>query len=149
MITYQEEQIENILGEMKPLLKLHWEELANNKDIRPLDVDYNRYSQLNAAGYIRVFTVRDEGVLVGYASFTVGPNLHYQSWKYAVSDVYYLNKAYRNKGIGPEMFSMIEAWLKSLEVKSITVQDKINHSHESFFKQMGYTPIEQLYEKVL
>jgi len=147
-MQFQEEKLEDILEEMKPLLVKHWEELANYKDIRPLDVDYDKYVMLNRIGYIRVFTVRDEGKLIGYASFYISANLHYQTWNHAAVDVYYLDPDYRLTGLGIKMFEEIEAWLKSMNVKSAVVMDKVHHSHEKFFLKMGYLPIEQNYEKV-
>lgn len=147
-ITYQEELFENIISELPSILNTHWEELANNKDIRPLDVDYAFYILANRQDFIKIFTVRDDKKLIGYASFVIKNNPHYKTWKYAVSDVYYLDKVYRKTGIGLEMFRKIEDWLKSFDVKSITVQDKLQHSHNSLFVKLGFTPIEQNYEKV-
>jgi GNAT superfamily N-acetyltransferase len=148
LIKYQEEQIEDILEEMKPMLVKHWEELANYKDIRPLDVDWDNYIDLNRALYIRVFTVRDNNKLIGYASFYISNNLHYKFWRHASNDVYYLDPAYRKTGLGIKMFEEIESWLKDMGVKSIVVMDKVDHSHEKFFKHMNYNLIEQNYEKV-
>lgn len=148
MITCQEEHLTDILEEIKPLLVKHWEELANYKDIRPLDVDYDKYITLNKMGAVRFFTVRHESKLVGYASFYISNNLHYKTWKHAAVDVYYLDPEYRLTGLGLKMFEEIEAWLKSMDVRSMVVMDKINHSHEKFFVKMGYMPIEQNYEKV-
>jgi GNAT superfamily N-acetyltransferase len=147
-ISYQEEKIADALEEMKPMLLKHWEELANYKDVRPLDVHYERYIQLNELGFMRMFTVRDGDKLVGYATFYLSHNLHYKNWFHAINDVYYLDPDYRLTGIGIKFFEEIEEWLKSLGIRSAVVMDKINHSHEKFFKRMGYQPIEQNYEKV-
>jgi len=149
LIKYQEEQIEDILEEMKPMLVKHWEELANYKDIRPLDVDWDNYIDLNRLLYIRVFTVRDNNKLIGYASFYISNNLHYKSWRHAANDVYYLDQAYRKNGLGIKMFEEVETWLKDMGVKSVVVMDKVDHSHQKFFNNMGYKLIEQNYEKVL
>lgn len=148
-IEFKEEVLEDFLEELKPMLKLHWEELANNKDIRPLDPDYLMYIQLNRANICRFFTVRVDGRLVGYSSWLVTNNLHYKTWKYAVCDVYYLDPEHRKTGLSLDFFFKIEDWLKSLGVKSITVQDKINHSHAKFFDRLGFKAIEQNYEKVI
>lgn len=149
MYLYQEEQIEDFRDEIAPILQKHWEELANNKDIRVLDVDMDAYVTLNRLGNIRVLTVRDDGKLIGYASFVIGNNLHYKTWKYAISDVYYLDPAYRKTGMGLSMFTEVERWLKGLGVKSVTVQDKIDHSNAGFFAKLDFKLIENVYEKVL
>lgn len=147
-LTFKEELFEDLISELPPLLYQHWDELANHKDIRPLDVDYAGYIQLNRLGLVRIFTCRDEGKLVGYTSFAVKNNMHYKTWKYAVCDVYYLHPDYRKTEASKTFFKEIEVWLKYMEVKSITIQDKLNHSHEKFFNSLGYTAIEQNYEKV-
>lgn len=149
VLIFQEEKIRDILEEMKPMLQLHWEELANNKDVRPLNPDYDRYTQLNNLDYIRLFTVRSLGRLVGYSTWYVSYNLHYKDWMYASNDVYYLDPGYRNKGNGHIMFQETEKWLKSMGVKNVVVQDKLHQSHESFFVKLGFTPIEQNYEKII
>lgn len=148
-ISFQEEKIIDLREEIEPLLIKHWEELANNKDTRPLDVDFDLYIKLNEDGFIKVFTARIEGELIGYASFFIANNLHYKTWKYATADVYYLDPAYRKQGLGFIFFKEIKEWLKYLEVKSVTVQDKLNHSHRDFFIKIGFTPVEQLYEIML
>lgn len=149
MITYQEEQYENILEEIKPLHVKQWNELANHKDTRPLNPNYDLYISMNRESTFRTLTVRDEGILIGYASFFISFNPHYMDWKYAVCDVYYIEPIYRSNGIGAKMVEEVEIWLKNLGINSITIQDKVNHSHESFFVKLGYKPVEQLYEKVI
>ena len=148
-VSFQEEKFEDVIEELKPLLTFHWNELANNKDIRPLDVDFDTYVKLSEIGSLRLFTVRNDGVLVGYASFMLANNPHYKTWKYATCDVYYLDPRFRLSGIGTTMFEEIQSWLKSLGVKSVTVQDKINHSHEEFFLRLGFNLVERTYEKIL
>lgn len=153
-MKYQEEFFKDIVEELKPLFQIHWEELANNKDVRPLDVDYFNYTRLNRdddfTPVLKIFTVRtDEGKLIGYAFFFISYNLHYQTWLYAAVDVYFLDPTYRKLGVGTEFITEMEGWLKRNGVKSVTMMDKLNHSHESFFVKLGYKPIEQLYEKIL
>src|SRR2546421_12373618 len=129
-ITYQEEAFDSIVEELKPLLYDHLTELANHKDIRPLDPNYESYSVLNSLGNIRIFTVRNEGKLIGYASFVISNCLHYKTWVWAVCDVYYLHTDYRKTITSERMFNKIEAWLKDMKVNSVMVQDKVNHSHQ-------------------
>lgn len=148
-ISYQEEKLSDCLEEMKPMLQKHWEELANHKDIRPLDPDYQMYLAMNDMQIIRVFTVRSDEKLIGYSIWIVHNNLHYKTWIYAVSDIYWLEPEHRKTGVSFDFFFKTEDWLKTLGVKSITVQDKLTHKHNSFFNRLGYTAIEQNYEKVI
>lgn len=148
LITFQEDKLSNILEELKPMLIKHWEELANNKDIRPLEPDYPMYLAMNDMEILRIYTVKEDDKLIGYSIWIIANHLHYKTWKYAVSDVYYLDPNYRKTGISFDFFFHIEDWLKSLGVKSVTVQDKITHSHANFFNKVGFNPVENVYEKV-
>jgi GNAT superfamily N-acetyltransferase len=144
MLRFKEELFEDIQEEVMPLLKQHWEELANHKDIRPFEPDCDSYVNLNRLGVVRICTLRD-----GYASFIVSNHLHYKSWKLAVCDVYYLHPDYRKTGEAVSMFKSIEDWLKGMGARSVAIQDKVNHSHQKLFLNLGYTITEQLYERIL
>ncbi len=149
-MKYQEEKISDILEELKPILVKHWEELANNKDVRPLDPDYDTYLALNEAGFIRIFTARDDSnKLAGYFCFVIAKNLHYKTWIHANVDVYYIAPEYRNLGAGTEMVGKVEEWLKGLGVNFITLMDKTHKSHQSFFTRLDYKMVEQNYEKLI
>lgn len=149
-MQYQEEKIADILTELAPILEMHWEELANNKEVRMLNVAYDTYIKLNELGLIRIFTARDDyNLLVGYFCFCIAPNLHYQHWLHADVDVYYIHPEYRTGGVGSEMVGKVEEWLKSLGVNMVSMMDKIHHSHEKFFTRLGYKQVERIYEKIL
>lgn len=147
MYSFQEEKFLDCITEIIPLLEKHWEEVARHKELRPIDPDYDRYAKLNELGLLKVFTARKNGKLIGYLSIFIAPNLHYQSWVFAVSDVYYIDKASRRAGV--RFFLEAEQWLRDQGVRVVIYQDKIAHSHENFFTRMGYTKTEQVYEKVL
>lgn len=149
MITFKEERVVDFLNDSQELLVEHWMEIANHKDERPLDPDFQKYVQLNDLGVLHLFTARDEGKLVGYIVFIVNQHAHYKSWKYAVSDVYYVSKEHRNKGTGFFLFTEAEMWLKDMGVNAITVQEKINFPHKGMFEHIGFKHVENLYEKVI
>lgn len=149
MITFQEESMRKALPDASKLLIDHWKELANHQEDRPLNPDFDKYIQMNEAGFIRLFTVRDDEKLIGYASFIVADNLHYKDWKYASCDIYYLDREYRNKGTGLQMFTEIENWLKSIGVKSVVLHEKVDQPHGKMFEALGFKLIERYYEKVI
>jgi len=79
MITLQIEPFSEFIIEAKPLLPLHWEELALNKDKVPLDPKYEDYYAREEAGGILVVTVREKGELTGYFIGMIAPGLHYKT----------------------------------------------------------------------
>jgi L-amino acid N-acyltransferase YncA len=59
-------------------------------DEGPFDPQAESYVNLDTTGLLRLFTMRDEGVLVGYQVFIVSPHLHYPSMLWASQDVVYV-----------------------------------------------------------
>lgn len=148
-MTFQEEKIADLREEIEPILEEHWEELANYQDVRDLDIDWDNYYKLNDLGFIKAYTVRVGGQLVGYAAWFIANHLHYKTWKCAKNDIYYLHKDYRQTGLGGQFFLETEAWLKEQGVQLIVLQDKVNHSREKFLTRLGYTVTERNYEKII
>ena len=51
------EAINEVIGEVQPLLQKHWAEIAHHKDIE-LEVDWDQYRTMEDADMLRVFTAR-------------------------------------------------------------------------------------------
>lgn len=60
MLTAQVESFADRLHELKPLLPLHWEELALDKDKVPLDPQYDTYIAREDHGEVLFVTLRDD-----------------------------------------------------------------------------------------
>jgi GNAT superfamily N-acetyltransferase len=131
------------------IVKDHWAEVATNKNIRKLNIDVEKYTQLNELGFLKVFSAWSDDNLVGYATYSIAPHLRYKNVLYAISDVYYLDPNYRGNGAGTEFFTAIDTWLKGLGVQIVEVQEKVKHSHSKLFTSLGYKLIENIYERVL
>ena len=54
MMTYQREHPSDVMSEIKPILEMHWREIAHYQDI-PLLPDWETY---RTSPSVRVFTVR-------------------------------------------------------------------------------------------
>lgn len=98
--------------EALPLFERHRQEIAHYQDI-PLDVDLDGYAAAEQAGQLRCFTARLSGMLVGYAVFLVGPNLHYRASLQARQDVLFVLPEHRNQGVGLELIRWSERALKA------------------------------------
>ena len=66
MITLEVESFTECLPELKPILPLHYEELALNKDEVPLSPQYDIYEARESLGELLFVTAREAGELVGY-----------------------------------------------------------------------------------
>ena len=96
-MQYQEEKFSKLYSELIPLLKEHRREV----DLfgLELDVDGETYIQWEVAGISRLYTVRDEGKLVGYALYVLFTHNHHKTSLHATHDVLYLSKEKRGHGL--------------------------------------------------
>ena len=139
MIQYAVERYKDVIEEIKPLLILHWQELAAFPDI-PLDPNYNFYEVANNRDLIRIYTARDDGKLVGYAIYIISlSNPHYMSMKTANSDIVFVHPDYRNGGVGYGLYEFIESQLPGFV---ISTNDKISHPELGrLMKARGYEAV--------
>lgn len=103
-----------IAHEIKPNVKRHHSEISENDGSPEPNIDWDTYEQASHAGICWALTVRDKGVLVGYAIYTLSRNLRYMHIVEATSSGWYVEKKY--KGIGLEMPKRAEEYLKNLGV---------------------------------
>lgn len=149
-MNYQEEPLtEWLLNEIKPLLFEHWEEIAVNKDKIKLDPDYDSYLYLAKTGLLKVYTVRDNGKLVGYYSTLVTPHLHYRNNTYAINDLIFLIPEFRGKLVGLKLIKFAEQELKKLGVSVIMLHTKTEHSFSTIAERLGYSCVEETYSKYI
>lgn len=129
-----------------PLMRAHWEEVANWKDDVPLDVDLPRLAQLEAQGSARAWTARADGELMGYVVCLVGPHLHYRSTLHAWIDVVYVVPALRSTGVGRRLLLKVMGDLKEIGVKRWIAHVKLAHDFGPLLDQFGMVATEVNYE---
>ena len=145
MITSQVESFPPFLEEVKPLLPLHWEELALNKDDVPLDPQYGIYLARDAAGEVLCATVREDGKLVGYFVGFIAPGLHYQTCLTLTMDIFYVHPDHRGAGAGYILFKTVEREARRRGVKRMFVGSKLHKDASWLFEKLGYTEVERYY----
>jgi GNAT superfamily N-acetyltransferase len=150
--TFQWERFAAIAKELPPLFEKHWREIALNQDKVPLDPDWARYYDYDLLGILQVLTVRFDGGLVGYLFVFVHPHLHYASTLWAQTDLYWINPAYRGRGVS--LFRLMEKRLRELKVQAVYVNMKLHFEAErgtiaKIFERLGYKPIETIWVKWL
>lgn len=149
MITAQVESLTEVLEELKPLLPLHWEELALNKDDVPLDPQYHIYLERDARGEVIFTTLRDKGVLIGYFVGFVNPGLHYQTCLTCIMDIFYLVQDKRGAMGGSILFKAVEKELKRRGVQRWFVGSKCHKDASWLFERLGFEKVEITYSKML
>lgn len=148
MVEYAKESLCDVIAEVAPLLELHYRELTLNRDRVKLNPDWNRYSELEHAGAFHVFTARDDGRLVGYSAFFLGPHLHYKDLMVANNDVLYLHPDARNGMLGIRLIKASESGMKAMGAAKITWHAKYSNDLQQILARLGYANEEAIMGKI-
>jgi GNAT superfamily N-acetyltransferase len=153
--TYAVERWRDIRGEMIPMLVRHWREVALNHDDVPLDIDEQKYSDLDEAGALHIVTARRGGVLIGYHVAIVSTHLHYRSTLHGITDVYFVLPEYRAGRTGLRLFQAVERELGQVKRErghrhmKLFTATKLHLDQGRLFEHLGYTAVERLYAKLI
>lgn len=137
MIQFAKEDVLGPATEMESLLELHFEECSNLKMFQ-LDPDWARYCALEEGGMIHVFTVRDGGILVGYAVFLLTTHMHHQGLVVANNDLFFISPDYRRGTNALKFIQYCEGQMKLLGAKRITWTVKTQHDWSALLHRAGY-----------
>lgn len=148
-ITYQQESLVTCKDDAASLLEQHWEEIALNKQTILLNPDWETYYDLEDAGFLKVFTARSEGKLVGYFVVICKNHLHYKDHVFAFNDVLYLQKEYRKGFTGAKLMKFAEKCLKEDGVSVVVVNTKRHKPFDILLSWLGYNHVENVYTKLL
>jgi GNAT superfamily N-acetyltransferase len=147
MITAQVEEWETFSAEVQPLLPLHWEELALNKDKVPLDPMYDVYDKRNEMGQVMIVTLREAGRLVGYFIGFIAPGLHYKTCLTLTMDIFWTHPDIRGGFGGVRLFREVEKQAKRRGVHRIFYGSKLHKDSSRLFEFMKFEPVEIYYSK--
>ncbi len=143
------EKVADFKHEIQPLLEMHWEQIALNKDKIKLNPDWDNYITLNENGLLVAYIARDEGKLIGYFIVVVSPSMHYKDHKFAVCDIIFVNPKYRKGMTGYKLIKYAEDNLKEMGVSCIHINTKIHAPFDKLLEKMQYNCIERLYSKYI
>jgi GNAT superfamily N-acetyltransferase len=146
-MIYGREQMSDVLAEIKPLLEKHWQEIAHYQDI-PLDPYWQGYKDAETAGKLRIFTVREDSALVGYAVFFIG-NLHYKSTPMATQDILFLLPEHRNRKVGAGLIQYCDDQLRAEGCKVTYHHVKRAHDFSPLLEALGYEAVDTVYGRRL
>lgn len=152
-MNFARERAHELWGEIMPLLRRHWEEIAHYQDIK-LEPDVQAYCAAEDANMLRCYTARDARVpytneLVGYSIYFVRPNIHYSSSKQAVQDVLYLAPEYRGAKVGSGLIGYADEQLKAEGVQAVYHHVKLKQDFGPLLEHMGYELVDKVYGKRL
>lgn len=146
-VKYQQEFLDSVIDQIKPLLNSHWEEIALNKDKIKLNPDWEAYESLEAQGKLKIFTARDDEQLVGYFVVIVGTNIHYKDHLFASNDIIYLSPEYRKGFMSIKLIKFAEKCLKADGVSVLTINTKVHKPFDKLMDFLKFRKIERVYSK--
>lgn len=148
-VNFAVERVDDVVSEIEPLIRLHYEEIASFKDKIPLDPDFDRYRTLEAAGALVIITARRHGKLVGYSILFLMPHAHYKSTVFAMNDIVFLHPEERSGGTGVRLFKESERVVRERGAQLISWHIKPINDFSPVLARMGYVHHEIIMAKLL
>lgn len=145
MITAHVESFEENLEYLKPLLPIHYKELALNQDKVPLSPQFDKYVATEKQGGLIFVTLRKAGEMVGYFIGFIAPGLHYSTCLTCQMDIFYVLPEHRGSSTGFQLFKFVEQQLKKRGVQRLFVGSKLHKDASWLFEKLNYTPVETYY----
>ncbi len=132
------------------LIKLHYEEIALDKNQIPLNPDWESYQRMEDVGDLVCFTARDNAELIGYSFFFLKWHIHYSNTRFAHNDVLYVHPNYRKgTSIGKDLIKYSEAELKNYGIDKVIWHIKCDHDWSAIMLRMGYRKDEIIVSKLI
>lgn len=145
MITAHVESFKQNLEYLKPLLPIHYKELALDQDKVPLSPQFDKYVAAEQRGELIFVTLRKAGQMVGYFIGFIAPGLHYSTCLTCNMDIFYVLPDHRGSGTGFQLFKFVEQQLKKRGVDRMFVGSKMHKDASWLFEKLNYTPVETYY----
>ena len=149
MIEFKKEKYHDLIEELKPYLHDHYKEVAMYQDKIPLDPNYEAYGLAQDNGVLHMFTMRDEGELIGYNIFFVQSHPHYNSTYWAMNDIVYIAPDQRHNLASLEFFQYCEEQLKEFGADVITYHMKVMKTFQALMESLDMDHAEHMYTKYI
>lgn len=155
MTEFATESVAQVVEEIEPLLRAHWEEIAAYKDKVPLAPDYEQYRKLEELGKLLVCTARDDGKLIGYGVYIVNRGFDYSKNIVAVARLFYVEPGHRGDSlerierelVADSLLEFGEEKLKARGVSVISLHIKVWKDWSGLAESRGYTRAEYIHQK--
>jgi len=133
-MTYAQERIAEVWDEAWPLILEHQRAVGRPVDVMP---DRNTYHRLEQHGMV-LYTLRRDGVLMGYATFMVGAFPQQPGIVQAIQDALFIHPDARGFGSG-KFLLWVERQLRERGVQKLTWLMPASTSWR-WLEALGYEP---------
>ena len=145
MITFHVEQLKGAMDDIRPLLALHWTELALWTEDE-FDPNWDLYID---NPLIRLYTVRDERELIGYSIWVVCQDRFAKSTITAQEDAIYLMPQYRGTNVALRLVKWCENQLQTEGVHTVFHHMRAGDEFGRLLESIGHKLVEQVYARRL
>ena len=149
MITFQKEPFLQFIEDGKEIFAKHNKEVVPSSDQIPLNVNYKAYFKKEETNNLEVYTVRDDGKLIGYTLWMLHYHIHYQTSLTANSTLIYVVPEYRKGLLGYKLIKWSIQKLKKRGVQRIMMGVKPDHDFGKLLERLGAKQFEKIYSIVL
>lgn len=130
------------------LLARQWEEVDERRKTSELSVQWGNYIASDTAGmHMWVLAERGDKVL-GFVSMFLCPSMHTGELT-ALTDTMYVLQEERGTGVGTELLSRAEVWVREAGAKHMMVTFKNDVNHAPLAERLGLFNYETVYCKPL
>lgn len=136
MIVFAREPLESVWNEMMVNARKHWDETQMAKNGETFAPSFDRYARYGDA-YI-VFTVRDEGKLVGHCGMYITQSMHTQELL-ATEDTWYLLPEYRKGRNAINFYKHVEKEIAAMGAAKCTMTAAPYNGACRIMEYLGYT----------
>jgi GNAT superfamily N-acetyltransferase len=144
------ESLYDVSREIAPLFVRFWQE-SGKHDV-PLDPDWEALLRLTALGFLRVVTVRDKDMLVGFILNVVGqPHLMYRSTPHGTTLAYWLSPEFRRGWFPVKLFRQNLDLLREWGCRRVFIAADAGYKNGRMgrvFERLGYRILETSYAAV-
>lgn len=140
MVTYQQEFLSSIYGQIDPLIDVEWEEVCE-EDVKP-ELDWDSAFDLEAVGVLFAFTARDAGKIVGYCIVIKHTSLANKSLVVADSQALFVVKEYRKTSVASNILTLAMSVMATEGANRFVVSAEIKANIKPLMSKLGFKETE-------
>ena len=141
--------VDEMLAQANVLFEEHYEEIARNKELMQLDVNWPLYEELNNKQALFVYLAMQDNVCIGYSLNLITYHLHYAELKYTQNDVLFIKKEFRGGRLGLQLIKVTENHARSIGCKMMLWHGKENTALSKLLPKLKYGVQEIMFSKEL
>lgn len=146
------EKFSDMLDQIGPLHRMHYEETEAVYLDQPFNPDYQSYMDMEVDSRFICFTLRLGWEIVAYLQYYIFRDLHTKCVLNAREDAFFVHPSARGQKVGPTLLAYAEDALKSLGCHYVGMTSKHPVGAPDigpFLERRGYRPVAMYYAKNL